>query len=599
MHKFVLVFVALLIQSQYSSFAQTLNPETTEYRYWIYFRDKGIFKPEDKIEPGSEAYKTAVSGLSEKALWRRSKVKGKNELAGYLDLPVFKDYIDKVKSLGVYPNSVSKWFNAVSINAVKSKLDEIIKLPFVEKIEGVHFLRNSGFQKSYVKQHYLPQNFPFKTNYDYGYSYRQEQQINVPLLHNFGITGYGVTIGMCDDGFNWRNHRALKQRRVIGEYDWIFRDDSTSNQSSPNQIPADSWDQDVHGTSTFSTIGGFYQGELIGPAFDADFYLSKTENDASETPVEEDYYLEALEWMEAKGVEVVSSSLIYKPYDPPNNSYNYKDMNGKTTVIVRAASIAESLGVVVLNSMGNEYQTDPPSIVSPPDGESVISVGAVDSAGEIAVFSSNGPTSDGRTKPDVVAMGVDVYTALSKTSSEADSLFSYSSGTSFSCPLTAGVCALMLSAHPELTPEQVKEALRMTANNKDKPNNTYGWGLINAYEAALYYGMIMSNKPDINESEGKTEFSIDILSKNVIDSSSVKLMYTQEGYTKSIQMILAESLDETNSGRYKAIVPLSLSAAPFTFYFSAADNKTEITAPYNAPQKFFYINPNSKQIEIF
>jgi subtilisin family serine protease len=187
-------------------------------------------------------------------------------------------------------------------------------------------------------------------------------------------------------------------------------------------------------------------------------------------------------------------------------------MDGKL-VISRAAKLARDFGVVVLNSMGNESQTDPPSIVSPPDGDAVIAVGAVDSAGRIAYFSSNGPTSDGRIKPDVVAMGVDDYTAVSMTGTLDDSGYTFSSGTSFSCPLVAGVCALILSVHPELTPDQVKESLKMTADKKDNPNNVYGWGLVNAYDAALHYGMIMSNKPEIIKSGSNSQLSIYVVSK--------------------------------------------------------------------------------------
>jgi len=599
LRKLFLIFYILFFLTLIQISSQTLNPETIEYRYWIYFKDKGVYKPGETIEAGSDAYKIAVSGLSDKAIWRRSKVLGENKIVSYIDLPVNPDYIEKVKSLGVKPHAISKWFNAVSVQVLKGKLDEIKKLPFVEKIEGVHFLETVKILFSSKKVFPSSHDIKSNTKYNYGFSYWQNEQINVTRLHNFGITGYGVRVGMCDDGFNWRNHQALKTRKVLGEYDWIFKDDSTLNQTPPNQVPADVWDQDGHGTATMSSLGGYYPGKFVGPAFDVEFYLSKTENDATETPVEEDFYLEAVEWMEANGIEVISSSLIYKPYDPPNNGYTYKDMDGKTTVIVRAADIAASLGIVVLNSMGNEYQTEPPSIVSPPDGEHVIAVGAVDSAGRIAYFSSNGPTSDGRTKPDVVAMGVDVYTAVSLTSSLNDSAYSYSSGTSFSCPLTSGVCALVLSAHPELTPDQVKEALKMTANNKDNPNNVYGWGLVNAYDAALYYGMIMSNKPEISVKEESVEFTIYVISKDKIEPTSVKINYIIDNEKKFAQMELDEKINETNSGKYKVILPVNIISNPITFYFSASDTKSSVMVPYNAPNKFFYYNQEIKAVEIF
>ncbi len=598
---FVLLLFLFLLTAASELRAQSYKPETTEYRYWIYFKDKGKFKKDDPMPVGSDAYKLAESELSNKALQRRSKVLSPDKFVSYDDLPVNQEYIDKVKELGLLPNAVSKWFNAMSVMAKKKDLDAVKKLGFVEKIEGVHYLDYVNFKvlKKTVSEFGKPVT---PTKYNYGPSYWQDEQIKVPELHNYGVTGFGVTIGMCDDGFAWRKHEALKDRKVLGEYDWIFKDDSTENQVAPNQIPSDPPDQDGHGTATLSTLGGFKEGQLIGPAFDADFWLSKTEYGASETPVEEDYWLQAVEWMEAKGIDVISCSLIYKPYDKPNNEYDYKDMNGRTTVIVRAAEHAAYLGIVVVNAMGNEYQTEPPSIVSPPDGDSVIAVGAVDSAGTIAFFSSNGPTSDGRMKPDVVAMGLDDYVATSYTSSGNDTSYTYESGTSFACPLTAGVCALILSAHPELTPMQVREALKNTANKKDSPDNVYGWGLVNAYDAALYFGMFTSNKPLLRIADnGNKIFSLYVISKNQIDPASVRMHYTVNGSENynDIQMELIEKTGENMSGQYFALLPASEKYDVLKYYFTASDSRNNVTTPYNAPQRFFFTKDGTTKIELY
>jgi len=597
------IFLILLFLSVNVSFTQTINPDKTDYRYWIYFKDKGKYKQDDKIEIGSEEYNTAKAELSNKALWRRSKVLSEDKLVSYDDIPVYKDYIDEIKSFGLTINAVSKWFNAVSIKGKTKDLDAIKKLDFVKKIEGVHFLEFTKLssEKKVYNVTVDEINPPAKTKYNYGLSYWQNEQIKVPELHNYGITGFGITVGMNDDGFNWRRHEALRDRRVKGEYDWIFKDDSVQSQLLPNQIPADDYDQDGHGTATFSELGGFKNGKLIGPAFDADFYLCKTEVSTTETPVEEDYWLQSMEWLESKGIEVFSSSLIYKPFDLPNNSYNYKDMDGKTTVIVRAAEHAAYLGVVVCNSMGNEMQTDPPSVVSPADGDSVVSLGAVDSTGKIAYFSSNGPTSNGIMKPDVVAMGVDTWAATTFSNAGMDSAYQYISGTSFSCPLTAGVCALILSVHPELTPMQVKEALKMTAGKKNNPNNVYGWGLVNAYDAALFNGVIMSNKPEISYNDGNTNLSLYVISKSHVDQGSVKIYYTSGGSDKFKEagMELSDKIDETNSGKYTVSLPLNVMNDNVKFYFTASDSQKNITGPYNAPKRFFFFNNDTKQLEIY
>jgi len=592
----VLLFIPVHIYSQ------ALSPDKIPYRYWIYFKDKGQYKPGDILKPGSEEYEVASALLSKKTLWRRAKVLPKDEVVNYNDLPVNKKYISEVRSFGVKLNAVSRWFNAVSVTTTKDTLNMIKKLPFVYKIEGVEYLdyAKTKYRKLLNKPLTDTNRYWGKLRYNYGLSYWQNEQINVPILHYCGITGWGTTVGIADNGFNWRHHQALRTRRVLGEYDWIFKDDSTQLQSPPNQFPADQYDQDGHGTSTMSTLGGFYNGQLIGPAFDVTFYLSKTEDDRSETPVEEDYWLEAAEWMEAKGVDVISCSLIYKPYDLPNNSYEYKNMDGKTTIIVRAADYAAHLGVVVVNSMGNERQTKIPSIVSPPDGDSVIAVGAVDSTGEIAYFSSNGPTYDGRIKPDVVALGVYDYCAVTYSDVQNDSTYTYASGTSFSCPLTAGVCSLILSAHPELTAMQVREALRMTADNKDNPNNIYGWGLVNAYDAVLYWGMAMSNKPEITIKDNEVNISIYVLSKNVIDKNSVKLYYSFGGNSfNEANMEQAENLNETNTGKYSVTVPDNSEADLIKIYFSASDTKKNLFWPYEAPEEFFIYHKDSGEIEIY
>ena len=597
-----LLFLAVLLFIPSQTHSQSLSPNKIPYRYWIYFKDKGEYKPGEILEPGTEAYETAVSSLSEKTLWRRAKVLPKDEVVNYNDLPVDAGYIDAVKKIGVKINAVSKWFNAVSVTTTKDTLEIIKKLGFVYKIEGVEYLDYAKFKYKKVLNEPLLDTSRYlgKLKYNYGPSYWQNAQINVPILHYCGITGWGATVGMCDNGFNWRNHQALRTRKVLGEYDWIFKDDSVQYQSPPNQHPGDQYDQDGHGTSTMSTLGGFYNGQLIGPAFDADFYLSKTEDDRSETPVEEDYWLEAAEWMEAQGVDVISCSLIYKPFDLPNNNYEYKDMDGKTTVIVRAADYAAHLGVVVVNAMGNERQTKIPSIVSPPDGDSVIAAGAVDSTGMIAYFSSNGPTFDGRTKPDVVALGVYDYTAVTYSDVHNDSTYNYASGTSFSCPLTAGVCSLIISAHPELTAMQVREALRMTADNKNNPNNVYGWGLINAYDAVLYWGIAMSNKPEITIKDNQIYISTFVLSKNEIDKNNVKLYYSFDGSSFSeASMEQTESLNDTNTGKYSVTIPDNPQSNEIKMYISATDTQKNLLWPYKAPEKFFIYHKDSGEIEIY
>jgi subtilisin family serine protease len=224
---------------------------------------------------------------------------------------------------------------------------------------------------------------------------------------------------------------------------------------------------------------------LIGPAFGASFILARTENDSSETPIEEDNWVAAIEWADSIGVDVTSTSLGYLDYGPPYTSWTWQNMDGNTTLITRAADMAVAKGIVVVNSAGNNgFNPSRNTLNAPADGDSVIAVGAVSSNGTRASFSSVGPTTSipPRIKPDVMAQGTAVRCASATDTVE----YIYNQGTSLACPLVAGVVALMLHAKPNATPMQIADALRSTASQPSTPDNQMGWGIINAAGAISY-----------------------------------------------------------------------------------------------------------------
>ena len=204
--------------------------------------------------------------------------------------------------------------------------------------------------------------------------------------------------------------------------------------------------------------------------------LAKTEDSRSETPIEEDYWVEGIEWADSLGAQIVSSSLGYTDW------YTFADMDGKTAVTTLAADRAAKLGIVIVTANGNERRNSWGHVIAPADGDSVIAVGAVTSSGSLSSFSSPGPTYDGRIKPEVCAQGTSTFCARNSS----NTAYGYSSGTSLSTPLVAGVAALLLEAHPEWTPMQLREALMMTASNPSAPNNDYGWGIVNVLAALDY-----------------------------------------------------------------------------------------------------------------
>ena len=308
--------------------------------------------------------------------------------------------------------------------------------------------------------------------FDYGNSLTQLQQINVPAVHNLGYTGQGVTICVMDAGFNRLSHEVFATMNIIAKYDFVNHDPGVGDSTDMGE--------GSHGTQTLSAIGGFKQGKLIGPAFNSNFILAKTENTDSETPIEEDNWIAALEWADSIGVDVTSTSLGYLGYDAPFVGYTWQNMDGNTARITIAGDLAVKKGIVVVNSAGNEgFNSTHNTLGAPADGDSIIAVGSVGSSGIRSGFSSVGNTVDGRIKPDIMAMGSGVTLA----SPYSNTTYTTGSGTSFSCPLAAGVAALILSYNPSLTPIQVRDAMRNTASRSQNPDREYGWGIINAFNA--------------------------------------------------------------------------------------------------------------------
>jgi subtilisin family serine protease len=275
---------------------------------------------------------------------------------------------------------------------------------------------------------------------------------------------------MMDAGFDLLAHQAFSTMNIIAAWDFVNGDPDVENGSDMGN--------GSHGTATLSLIGGFFEGELIGPAFGADFILAKTENTDTETPIEEDNWIAALEWADSIGVDLTSTSLGYLDFDPPYPSYTWQDMDGNTTRITNGADYAVYIGIFVVNSAGNGGLVSPPenTLGAPADGDSVLAAGSVNSSGSRSGFSSVGPTFDGRIKPDLMAMGSNDYHACNAFTTCYDN----GSGTSFSCPLIAGTSALILEANPNLTPMQLMTVLKTYSSRSSNPDNLMGWGIIDA-----------------------------------------------------------------------------------------------------------------------
>jgi subtilisin family serine protease len=449
---------------------------------WVFFTDRA------GAEHDRLAFEAARRSLSPRALERRMR-RGAGEALFASDLPVHGPYVGALLARGARLRGVSRWLNAASVELPAGLASDLASLPFVARVELVPRGRRiepvepidpvpatgatpAGAPTASARAAALA---PGDTAY-YGGSFRQLDMIQVPQLHGLGLSGAGVLVCMLDDGFHL-GHAAFAGLGVVATRDFIHGD--TNVDYDPAQdVPG----QGDHGTMTLGCVAGSKPGTYSGGAPGVAVALAKTEDDASETPVEMDYWQFGAEWADSLGADVISSSLGYSEFDSPYPSYTYADMNGHTTVVTLAAAEAARRGITVVNAAGNEGALAWHYIIAPGDADTVITVGAVDSFNVVTSFSSRGPTADGRIKPDVTADGRRVLLV----SPSNDSAYVRASGTSFATPLTAGVVALLLEAHPWWRPFEVREALRGTALNHASPDNDIGWGLVRGLDARAW-----------------------------------------------------------------------------------------------------------------
>jgi hypothetical protein len=295
----------------------------------------------------------------------------------------------------------------------------------------------------------------------YGPSAMPYRRLNLRPFSNAGHNGAGVRIALLDTGFDTANP-AFAGVTVTAQRDFVFNDGNVRDE------PADFAGAHFHGTAVWSLFAGNVPGRLRGIARSATYLLAKTEDVRSETRVEEDNFVAALEWADSIGVDIISASLAYLVFD---NSFSYapSELNGDIAVTTRAVDAAARLGIIVVTAASNEgpaFRT----LWTPADADSGLAIGAEDSLGNIANFSSRGPTADGRLKPDFTAPGVAICVV-----SGPGELFRLA-GTSFATPLTAAGIALMKELFPTLGPIAMRDSLRAFASRRANPDSTFGWG---------------------------------------------------------------------------------------------------------------------------
>ena len=434
-------------------------------RYIIEFTDKA-----------DNTYSLNAPGeyISQRAIQRRQRF---NIPIDSIDLPVTRRYVDSVMASGVVTFlNASKWLNQVAIYTTDmSALAKINSFPFVKKTTAVAPRvnnNNASPNKFETEETSLPtQNFAqpvFPENlaaaFNYGASNGQVKIHKGDFLHNLGFQGQGMQMAILDAGFT--NYLTLPtfdsvrtNNQIVGTWDFVL---NASNVNGYN----------THGTLCFSTIAAHMPGTFVGTSPKTSFYLYRTEDAATEFPIEEQNLAAGLERADSSGADMASISLGYYDFDSPTPDYTYADMDGNTTISARAADAAARKGMLIITANGNEGARAWRFLISPADADSVLSVGAVDTLGNVAAFSSYGPSSDGQIKPGVAAVGLNAVVANENTGQPT-----YGSGTSFACPNMAGLASCLWQAFPEENNMGIISALQQSASKANTPDDRVGYGI--------------------------------------------------------------------------------------------------------------------------
>jgi hypothetical protein len=519
-------------------------------RYLISFKDKA---------GTSFSLSNPTQFLSQRAIERRTRY---NIAIDSTDIPVNANYIESVRQSGnITILNVSRWLNQISIfttdaaalNAINNLPFVVSALPIASRNNNNNF--NTKFDNNFVDAPIVNSNKVTGNTYQYGVSGAQVRIHKGQFLHNHGFRGENMQLAVIDAGFYHYDvlptfDSVRNNNQILGTWDFVDREESVA-------------EDDSHGMHCLSTIAANIPGTFVGTAPKTSFYLFRTEDVSSEYPIEEHNLAIAAERADSLGVDLCSVSLGYTEFSDPSFDYTYNDMNGNTTISAKAVDLAAKKGMLMVIAAGNEGAGSWRYISTPADADSCLTIGAVDTIGRVASFSSYGPSSDNRIKPNVAAVGRNAVVANSITG-----LPSFGSGTSYACPNMAGITTCLWQAFPEASNMQIINTLQKSGNIYSNPNDRIGYGIPDVKKSFVMLQKQFSTRGAIFR-QCKAEISIDIKTDSTMKIEVERKFPTDSTYTTITTLqnlgnygmssfFYADDLSNTDYGyvnyRYKVII---------------------------------------------
>lgn len=454
--------VATLANGKATAKCKAIITDGNDYKFRIVLKDKG---------QSGISLTDYRKFISEKAFQRRNRYNIKLDES---DLPISQDYLNRISQVGGTIVVKSKWLNTVTVNCQDEFLiDKYKELPFVKDVILVYTgKRRIPVTEKYVDEPQIRNSITNIAKFDYGTATSNITVNNGQYLHEKGFKGAGIDIAVIDAGFiNMKTNPLFSNVNLKGAKSFVFENDN------PYAI-------DNHGIWVTSCMAVNQNGTYVGTAPEANYWLFRTEDSATEYPVEEDYWVAAAEYADSVGVDMINSSLSYTTgYYFPEARYKFEQMDGKTAFATRGANVAASKGILIFNCAGNEMTW----VGAPADSPNVMTIGGVSPKLTLYGSTSNGITVDGRIKPDVMAVGA-LANVVGITGVAEDR-----SGTSYASPILCGLAACLWQAYPKLTNLEIMQVMRKESDKYSSPILPWGYGITNM-QAAYNLAADLSSK---------------------------------------------------------------------------------------------------------
>ncbi|MDO5664209.1 MAG: S8 family serine peptidase [Bacteroidia bacterium] len=524
-----LLHIAFLLLFSISLSAQNARQQ---YKFRVYLKDKGkidfsVSEPEKFLSP--------------KAIERKKQQQVKIDET---DFPISPNYFNLIISAGGKPVSYSKWFKTITVQLKDSaQINNILNLSFVDSAKYVW----RGIERNYhnpVRPRLGLLDCLDEIGLENHLGLTEEQF----ALHNAkgmllnGFSGEGINIAVIDAGFT--------------NVDVIPQFGKTNVVGFKNFVPEGNiFTSSDHGTKVFSTMAINLPWVMMGSAPSAMYHLLRSEDTMSEFPVEEDYWVRAIEYADSIGIDLVNTSLGYTAFDDKNLNYKHENLDGKTSFMSLAADKAYEKGMILVTSAGNEGSKSWQKISAPADAKNALTVGAVGTDSIIASFSSKGFTADNRVKPDIVSVGRGTITI------GYNGLFDFTSGTSLSSPFVAGLVASLWSINPRMNRAEIIDIVKRSSHQYSRPDSVYGYGIPNFGKAMKeVLGKLKINEKSVTEEYfsitrpardnylitlTKPDFSLDAYQVNLLDESG-NMVSSHEFEKESLMVSVPSEVRKTN-----------------------------------------------------